>query len=349
MSFVRPTLPEIIARTKADLESRLELTSALLRRAVATVYARVIAGAAHMLHGHIEFLGRQLFPDQSDDEYLVRQASVFGISKIAPAFAIGTVALTGTNGSVLPAGSVLIRSDAAEYLTAADATIGAGVASVSVTSVLAGADLTLVAAGTLTLQSPVAGITSVATVTASTQDGSDQETTEALRARLLERFSDPPHGGTVTDYVAWAKQVAGVTRVWVTPHGLGPGSVVVRFARDNDASPIPDAGEVAAVQAYLDGVAPANATVTAFAPTDQVVPVTVSITPDTLATRAAVTAEIADVIRREGAPSGTILLSHISTAIGTTAGITNFTLSIPAADVVSTVNQLPRLGTVTFI
>jgi uncharacterized phage protein gp47/JayE len=82
-------------------------------------------------------------------------------------------------------------------------------------------------------------------------DGSDEESTDELRARLLARLQNPPHGGNATDYEAWAKEVSGVTRAWSYPLELGAGTVTVRFVRDDDASPIPDAGEVAAVQLTL--------------------------------------------------------------------------------------------------
>lgn len=349
MAFVRPTLPELVARIQLDFVSRLTLAGALLRRAVVLVLSRVVAGATHMLHGHLEFLGRQLFPDQSEDAYLVRQASLYGLAKNPATYAQATVDLTGTNGSTAPAGTLLIRADGVEYSTDADATIASGVAAVAVTAVTAGANGTLTPGVSLAFESPVGGVDSAALVNTSTVDGSDQETTEELRVRVLARLADPPQGGTVADYLEWAKEVTGVTRVWVTPLELGPGTVVVRFARDLDASPIPDSGEVATVQTALDAKAPAHATVTAFAPVDHPIPFTLHIVPDSVKTRATVTAELKDLIIREGSPGGTLLLSHLRDTIGNSAGIADYTLTTPSADVVSTTNQLPSLGAITWI
>lgn len=349
MAFERPSLSDLVTRIAADFESRLELTGALLRRAVVKVLARVIAGATHMLHGHLEYLGRQLFPDQSDDAYLVRQAGLFGLSKVAPDYASATLEATGTNGTVIAAGTVYVRSDGVEYLVDSDATISGGVADVDVTADVAGADGTLTVGVSLSLESAIAGVDTTAEVTAVITDGADVESTEALRTRLLERLADPPQGGTEADYIAWSKEVAGVTRVWVEPFGLGPGTVVVRFVRDGDASPIPDAGEVASVQAKLDERAPAHATATAHAPTDQPVAFTIEVTPDTAAVRAAVEADLEDLILREGEPGGTLLLSAIQTTIGNSTGVTDYEVTVPAADVTSTSNQLPSLGTITWV
>jgi len=349
MSFTRPTLSEIVSRVQVDFVSRLNLIGAVLRRSMVYVLSRVIAGASHMLHGHLDWLSRQLFPDTSEEEALVRQAAVFGLTKTAPTFATGTVDLTGTNTTVCPAGTVLVRSDGAEYVVDADETITLGVATVDVTASLAGADYTLEAGVVLSFQSPISGIDSSGEVAASTVDGTDEETTEALRVRFLARLAEPPMGGSSADYVAWSKEVAGVTRVWVEELGLGPGTVVVRFVRDNDGSIIPDAGEVTALQTYLDTKRPAHATVTAHAPTANAVAYTIAVVPDTTAVRAAVTAQLDDLHLREGEPGVTLLLSAIRTAIGNATGLTDYTLTVPAANVTNTANQIPTRGTITWV
>lgn len=352
MSFARPTLAEIVARIQVDFVSRLELTGAVLRRSMVYVLSRVIAGASHMLHGHLDFLGRQLFPDQSDDAYLVRQAAVFGLTKTPPTFATATSQINGTTPTVCPAGSILIRSDGAEYTVDADVALSGspGVASIALTAVLAGADYTLTTGVVLTFQSPIVGINSTSTVIDTVADGTDEETTEALRIRLLERMASPPMGGNEADLIAWAKEVAGVTRAWVYPLELGAGSVVVRFVRDNDAGGIiPSGGEVTEVQDHLDEEAPATMAVTAAAPTDAPIAFTIAVVPNTVAVKAAVEAELTDLFLRVGEPARTMLLSEFRTAIGTAPGLTDYTLTVPAANVTHTTGQLPSKGTVTWI
>jgi uncharacterized phage protein gp47/JayE len=313
------------------------------------VVVRVFAGIAHLLYGALEWLARQLFADTSEDEFLVRQAAVWGITKIAPTYATGTASVTGTDGTVIPALTVVSRSDGAEYTVNADVTIAAGVGTLALTALVAGSLGTLGVGVVLAFESPITGVSANATVTASTTDGADQETTEALRIRFLEHLATPAHGGTDADYIAWAKEIAGVTRVWVTALGLGPGTVVVRFVRDGDVDPIPSAGEVAVVQAHLDVEKPAHATVTVVAPVLAPVAFTIAVVPNTVAVKAAVTAELTDLISREGAPGITLLLSSIRTAIGTASGVTDYTLTVPAANVTFTTNQLPSLGTITWV
>lgn len=115
MAFERPTLSEIVNRVQADFVSRLELVGAVLRRSIVYVLSRVVAGAVHLLHGHIEYLGRQLFPDLSDDAYLIRQAGLYGIMKNPPDYAHGTTTATGTNGVEIPAEAVLSNVEGFRY------------------------------------------------------------------------------------------------------------------------------------------------------------------------------------------------------------------------------------------
>lgn len=348
MAFNRPTLAELVSRIIAGIRSRLSLDE--MRRSDAEVYGRELAGASHGLHGHIDYIGQQILPDTAEAEYLDRLASLWlDQPRKAAAAAVGSVDLSGVSGTLCPAGSVLVRADGAEYATDADVSIAAGVATVAVTASVAGVAGNDIAGTVLTFATPIAGIDSSATVTAGAlTGGADIETDASLAARISARMKEPPHGGASFDYVTWALEVAGVTRAWVYPQELGLGTVTVRFVRDDDASPIPDAAEVAAVQAYIDARRPVTADVTVVAPVAVALDFTIAVTPNTAAVKAAVQAELTDLLRREAEPGGTILLSHIREAISIAAGETNYTMTAPAADVTHTTGQMATMGTITW-
>lgn len=351
MPFQRPTLTELVERSGQDFVSRLALAGAALRRSVIGVLARVVAGAAHSLHGHLDYLAKQVFPDTSELEYLERQGALYGISRKAATFAVGDVTFTGTNGTLIPAGTVLQRSDALQYETDADATIASGTATAAVTALTSGDASNADAAVALTLVSPIIGVSSSATVAAGGLTlGSDQESDDDLRQRIKERIQFAPQGGAADDYVAWAKEVAGVTRAWTFPAELGAGTVTVRFVRDDDASIIPDAAEVTAVQEYIDERRPVTALVTVVAPVATPLNFTIAVVPDTVATRAAVEAELRDLLNRdEIVPGGTLPLSQIRTSIGIAEGVTDYTLSAPSADVTRTTGQITTFGAITWV
>jgi uncharacterized phage protein gp47/JayE len=349
MAFTRPSLSALVDRITQDFVSRLALVAPILRRSMVYVVARVVAGAAHMLHGHLEFLSKQIFPDLSEGKYLVRQAGLFGISRKPATFAIGPVTLTGTVGAVVDFGVVLLRPDGFRFSTTEDIVFVGTTATINVEALLAGAEGNSTAGTSLSFESPIAGVNSAAMVaTGGLVAGSDEETDDALRARLLERMQAPPHGGAAADYVAWALEVSGVTRAWVYPLEDGPGTVVVRFVRDNDASIIPDAGEVAIVQAYLEEKRPVTAVVTAEAPVAVPLNYTIAITPSTTTVRNAVAAELVDLLRRDAKPGGVILRSQIEVAIGTAEGVLNFVITVPAADVNHATGQIATHGVITW-
>lgn len=350
MAFERPTLSELVDRVQADLVSRLGLSSPVLRRSVVYVLARVIAAAVHMLYGTLSYLSRQVFPDLSDEEYLVRQAALFGTDRTEADYAQGDVVFTGTNGTNIPAGTAVVRADGYRYTTDALVTIAVGTATAAVTSDSAAANANASSGTTLTLESPISGINSTSTVdSGGLTSGADQETVSALRTRLLERMQSPPHGGTAADYIAWAKEVSGVTRAWCYPLEDGPGTVTVRFVRDGDASLIPDSGEVSDVQDYIDAVRPVTADVTVEAPVAVPLAMTIEVTPDTATIRAAVEAEIEDMLLAYAEPGGTILLSQIEVAVGTASGVTDFDVTVPAADVTHATGEIATLGTITWV
>jgi uncharacterized phage protein gp47/JayE len=349
MPFARPDLSTLIERAAGDIESRLPGTDARLRRSNLGVLARVHAGAVHGLYGYIDWIARQAIYDTAEAEWLERWASIWGINRKPAAAATGNATFTGTDGAVIPPGTLLTRSDGAELQTTAETTIAAGTAPVPVTAVEAGAAGNTLAGSALTMVTPIAGVQSQAQVAAGgLTGGADIEVDTALRARLLARIRQPPHGGALHDYVAWSLEIPGITRVWPVAGELGVGTVTVRFVRDDDADPIPDAAEVATLQAHLDAERPVTAQVFAVAPIPVPLDLQIRLTPNSATVQAAVTAELQDLLRREAEPGATLLLSHIREAISIATGESDHELLAPVANVEHAVGEMPVLGTITW-
>jgi uncharacterized phage protein gp47/JayE len=355
MPFIRPTLGDLITRIRGDLRGRLSVAGPLLRRAMVDVVGAVWGGAVHGLYGYLDWLARQLFALTAERDQLLRMAKPYGMSPTPATFATGTITVTGTNGTVITTSpTITYRLDAVTtFHVTAGATISGGTATLGITADIAGSSANLPAGTTLQLESPFAGLNGTATIAADITNGFDEESTEEFRARFLLRLREPPAGGREADYEGWAEAVAGVTRAFVSPLENGLGTVVVRIVNDN-ANPITaDAGLIAAAQTKLNSERPITAIVTAATPTLSPVAFTIHIVPDTTDTRLAVQAELADLFVRKALPgdlagSGTIKLSEITTAIGVAAGVTDYTLTVPSANVVPGVGQLPTVGTITW-
>lgn len=350
MPFDRPALEEHARRIEGDLATRLGISAGLLRRTNTGVLARVLAAATFNLQGFLVWILQQIMPDTAEAVYLDRHAMLWGVTRKAAAEAAGNVTFTGNDDTVIPAGTVLQRSDGVEFTLDAPATIAAGTATGAVTAAAAGVDGNAAEGETLAFASPVAGASAEATVAAGgLTGGADTETDDALRARLLARIQAPPHGGTALDYVTWALEVAEVTRAWTFPLEQGLGTVTVRFVTDNAVGGlIPTAPKVTEVQDYIDARRPVTADVSVVAPAAAPLNFTIQLTPDTTAVRAEVEAELRDLLDREAAPGATILLSHINEAISIAAGETDHLLTVPAADVTHAASDIATFGAITW-
>jgi len=349
LPFSRPTLAELIARAASDIEAELPGTDARLRRSNLGAIARVHAAAVHGLYGYLAYIARQVIVDTADGDHLLRWASLWGLTRKAATFAVGSATVTGTNGVTVLIDTVLQRADGATYKTTAAATIVAGSATLAVRANDAGLTGNASTGTKLSFVEPVGGVASSATVlTPGLAGGLDVESEDALRARVVARMQQPPMGGSKADYVEWALEVGGVTRAWCYPLEDGPGTVTVRFVRDDDTSIIPSAGEVAEVQAHIDEVRPVTATVTVKAPTSLALNPNISLTPDTTAVREAVAAELADFLRREASPGGRLYISRLREVVSSGAGEFDSTVASPAADVVPGAGQIVTLGTITW-
>lgn len=334
---------------------RLELGVDPLPGDVPYALARALMAQSKGQYGYLQYIFRQCFPTSADDETFWVWASTFGVDQKPAGPWQGVARFTGTDTTVIAAGTVIVRSDGETYTTDAVATVGSvttGLVDVSCTAVNAGTSADNDDLQPLDLQTPISGVDTESTVQSTTTAGVDVETAEEGLVRLLSRLRQPPSGGGPGDYVRWALEVDGVTRAWEFANLYGPNTVGVAFVRDNDGTGsaiVPDAGERAAVQAYLNSVAPITVAVTVITLTALTVPVTLSaLNPNTSAVQAAISTSVEDFLRRESAPGGTLELSRFDAAISLADGEISHTMTAPAAAVTSTTAQIPVLGTVTF-
>lgn len=350
MAFERPTLPQLIDQGAAEFESRLPGVLARVRRSLVGVINRVLAAGLSALYQYAEWLNKQAWPDQADAEFLGEHGARWGVTRTEAVAATGTARLTGTDGVTVPLGTTLQRADGVLYATTAEGTVAAGQALIAVQAQTLGQAGNAGINTALSLTTPISGVATAATAYTALAGGADEEADDAYRARILQRIRQAPHGGSADDYLAWALEVAGVTRAWVYPGEQGAGTVVLRFMRDDDAaSAIPDAGEVAAVQTYIDARRPVTAAVSVVAPVAVALNFTIQLTPNTAAVKGAVEAELTDLIRREAMPGGTLLLSHLREAVSVAAGETDHVMTVPAANVVYATGQIATMGVITWV
>jgi uncharacterized phage protein gp47/JayE len=366
MAWNRPPLAQLIQESQQDIQSRFNTAGVPLPKSVLMIFATAFGNGFDALNGRIAATAKNILPDTSEDDIVLRQAAERGISRELATNAQGNVIFTGTIGYSMPSGQVVLRADKVQITTAASGTITSGTTvTIPVTLSVAGGAGNTPAGTPVTLGSSVPGFQTGAVVdSAGLTGGFDVEDIEALRARVIAYDQEEPTGGNLDDYVAWAKQVPGVTRAWAYKNYSGAGTVGLTFVMDNKSgSIIPASGDVATVQAYIDSVAPGTATNIVFAPT--AVPMNPNIhliTADTPDIRTAINAELAALIssgiQADGSlgtkPGGTTYLNaQIIPAISAGQGVVSFSISTligaSPADIVMSAGHILTLGTPVYV
>ena len=339
---IRPSLSDIVTRIQNDAQSRL--TSDELSRSDLNVFIRVIAGASHSIYQAIDYYKDQLFSDSAETSYLERRASIFNIARKTAVRATGAVTFEFYNDAVdVPVGTLLKSSDGYQYKTTQSPS-SAGIAPVR--AVLAGASYNLASGKVLSLVNSLEGVKQ-ATVSTEINGGTDAETDEELRARVLARTQEPPRQGTKADYIAWALEVDGVGYAWCYPKEMGDGTVTIRILDTN--GDFPDTALITKCKQYITSKCSILATVYVESPIEQKCNIKLSITPDTLAVRSAAETALKKLFKDEAVPGGTIYLSHINACLSSVADETDHVIASPTADFVATSDSyLLTLGTVTW-
>jgi uncharacterized phage protein gp47/JayE len=368
MPFARPTLTALRNLAIQDITtSGVPGLDGLLRNSVLRVLAWVMSGLAYSVYGYLDWIARESVPFTATDEYLHAWAALIGVYPKDATSASGAAQFTGTPGLLLASGATLTRQDGAPYVTTADGTVAAGgLLTVPILAVNAGTSTNADAGVAIGIDFPITGINSGGVTVGPLTGGSDQETEDELRTRMLFKYADPPQGGSASDYVEWALEVPGVTRAWIEPQGHGPGSVVVYpmfdivnvahggFPQGTDGGAAletrvpPATGDQLIVADYIWPLRPVTALVYVAAPTPLAINVTLAaLDPATAEIEADILASLHDMFLAVGEVAGTIYPSQLYDAISATPGVNHFVITAPVAAVTAAAGQLPVMGTLT--
>lgn len=306
------------------------------------VRASATAAVLEGVYSHQAWVFRQAFPDLADDDYMENMANQRGVTRKAAVAATGTVRFSGTAGAAIPSGQQVATAQGIGFATTESATIGVGgTVDVAAAAVVAGAAGNQTANTPASVSSPPSGITNAATIL-SMNAGADVEDASSLLVRLLLELSEVAQGGNVADYKRWALSVAGVDRAFVFDVRRGNGTVDVV---PMPTSGLPGAPLLASVQAVLDAKRPVGMLpgygVLALAPTAVSTNVTAVLTLASGYTLAAVSAQAQAAVEAVFAklePGNTLVRNQLITALVNVPGVTDVTLSAPAANVTCSVN-----------
>lgn len=343
-NFYRPPLPDLITQIRNDILSRFQHDE-VLRRANAEVYSRATAAAVNSLYGYLDYLARNLLPDLADEPWLYRHGHLKKCPRKEPVASAGWVRWDGVNdGITVAAGVEIQRDDQLTFIVTVATNSAGGVIRVPVVCETTGADGNTDDGTGMTLVSPVSGLPSRGAAD-TIKGGADLEDIEQWRARIIDRWYYTPQSGADPDYVEWAKSVSGITRAWTLRNWMGPGTVGVLCATDDDSDPVPSEQQIQNVYDYIEPKSPvAGSSLFVFGPVVKTIDFQILINPDNADTRAAVQSEVKAWLKRDGQPADTLEMSRLDEAISAASGEYSHKRIFPDVDIVLGNIELPVAG-----
>jgi uncharacterized phage protein gp47/JayE len=285
--------------------------AAVVGNTVLRVVADAQAGLTRLILKYLDWLSLQLMPDTAETEWLDRHGQIWivnsdgSLGRKAPTPSTGTVQFTGVAGVQIPEGTELISPDGWLYETLEFKTLTDNPIEIAVRALNPGSTGNIPAGTPLSVTTPIAGVQDVAAV--DLRGGTETETDEQLRARVLARIRQPPMGGCAYDYEQWTMRIPSVTRVWCAPRELGMGTITVRFMVDAlraDTGGFPSAEDMAVVRNYLDIVRPvAVRDFFVMAPVAEPIDFGLSLSFDSLTVRNQIAASCSDMIKQKANPA----------------------------------------------
>lgn len=207
-------------------------------------------------------------------DYLTARCAEFGVDRKAAVRAKGAVTFTGTQGTIVPAGSIVAVKGGVQFTTDEAVTLdGGGKGTVKVTCSETGMRGNVQAHTITAVPISIAGVTGVDNDDA-TQDGAEEETDADLFKRYSVIVRTPATSGNKYHYYNWAMSIAGVGACRVVPlwNGAGTVKVIVVNAQMQPAG----SDLIQTVADYIESVRPIGADVTVTT----LIPKTFNITVD---------------------------------------------------------------------
>src|SRR6516162_444963 len=330
MPWSTPTLKDVRTMTRGEVTGSLS-GAAMVANSVLRVMSDTMAALAHLTLRYIDWLANQMLPDTAETEWLDRHGAIWlknsdgTVGRKGATYAEGTVNFTGIQGATLDKGVQIVAGNQLTYETTQQIFIDGTVPTpCAVRALIPGVGSNMVPNDPLALSVAIPGVDSQATVVVM-EGGTEQESDDDLRTRIMLRIQNPPMGGCATDYVEWTLAYPGVTRAWAYPLEMGIGTVTVRFMMDDLRSAengFPDSDDVGNVAAWLDVKRPvAVKDFFCEAPVPYPIDFTVSMLKiDNPATRAAISDSVTAMLKIRVRPGDTVYRSWIDEAISAALG-----------------------------
>lgn len=239
-----PSLNDLFTAISANFKSKFGISSSNDLKRTLTALAASDAGMLKLLYMQLADVQKNIWPDTADSEDNGGTLERFGRVKLQRNPYPATqgeyqILITGVAGSIIKAGTQFyskINSTIQQAVFEAenDLTLSNTTGYITVLCNKAGTDYSLSVNDTLYLVSPIIGIQDTATVSAVIEIATNKEDIEIYRELILDSFRLEANGGSASDYMLWALDVAGIRRVYpyTTPGASGSNEIYAEATLD---------------------------------------------------------------------------------------------------------------------
>lgn len=338
MAYKSQSLREIVRQVESDIATELDV-SQLPPIGVERAVSFAVAAAKRDTHDHIDWLSKQIVPSsQSDEQTIVERAAYDGVPRKLAKKANGIAIVNGQVSQITQSDVLLQHANGLRYIVTKAEQSNQGTVRFTIQCTTTGSAGNLAGeAQELTLVNPIAGLESKATIE-NLDGGANLEPLNELLGRLYFRKQNPPMGGAVHYYKAWALEVPEVTRAWAYDAYQGGSTMGLTFVCDNLTDIIPTNAKQDEVDKYIyrhpdpaTGIEvgrPGGIELVPFKLRLKVVQLHIKLTPDNEQTRKAVVQSLKNLERNYSNPASTISLSQVRTAIGISTGVQDYSCTL---------------------
>ena len=328
-------------QTGVELEAGCDL-AVRLYAAAAQVYA---------LYVQAEWVARQAFPQTAEGEYLDLHAQLRSLERKAATHAVGTLRFIAgeisENDRAIPLGTVCMTAGLVRFETTQAAVLSAGSLQVDVPAqaVQAGSAGNVSADAVVSMAVAPVGIQSCGNPSPFL-GGSDGESDQELRARVMDTFQRLPNGANAAFYEQGALSFDQVAAASVLPRSRGVGTVDVVVATGSGQ---PDEDLLEELEAYFQTRREIAVDVKVLAPEEVSLSVSARVKAKDGWDSTQVCTGVKNTLQTwfSGERLGQdILLAQLGNLIYGCEGVANYQIVSPAADVSIDADQLPVLSSI---
>jgi len=253
MSLTIPATKDIITQNKSKFESKLNQTIPAVDKSFLNVLSTEEAVLFTLLYKYAAERSRQNLALTATGEDLDLIGSEYDVIRGNSQASVLSVEATGTDGTVVQSSNNYTGdSNGLQYSIDAGGTVSGGALTLSVTASELGVIGNLEVGETLSIGTPVPGLNPQAEVLSVTTTGTEEETDESYRTKILDVIRAEGGGANATIYRTRGQTVSGVARCY--PYTGNPTDLQV-----NDDSSVPPERTVyveADSSVDPDGIAP---------------------------------------------------------------------------------------------